>query len=36
MIVVSVAAGQIGIDNTPLAALVAILPGVMFGAIALA
>jgi len=36
LIVFSVAAGQIGIDNTLLVALVAILFGVMFGAIALA
>jgi small-conductance mechanosensitive channel len=36
LIVISVAAGQIGIDNTLLVALVAILFGVMFGAIALA
>lgn len=36
LIVFSVAAGQVGIDNTLLVALVAILFGVMFGAIALA
>ncbi len=36
LIVFSVAAGQIGIDNTLLVALVATLFGVMFGAIALA
>jgi hypothetical protein len=36
LIVFSVAAGQIGIDNTLLVALVAILFGVMFGSIALA
>ena len=36
LVVFSVAAGQIGIDNTLLVALVAILFGVMFGAIALA
>lgn len=36
LIVFSVAAGQIGIDNTLLVVLVAILFGVMFGAIALA
>ncbi|MGB5178417.1 MAG: hypothetical protein WBP44_06775 [Gammaproteobacteria bacterium] len=36
LIVISVAAGQIGIDNTLLVALVAILFGVLFGAIALA
>jgi hypothetical protein len=36
LIVFSVAAGQIGIDNTVLVALVATLFGVMFGAIALA
>ena len=36
LIVFSVAAGQIGIDNTLLVALVAILVGVLFGAIALA
>lgn len=36
LIVFSIAAGQIGIDNTLLTALVAILFGVLFGAIALA
>jgi small-conductance mechanosensitive channel len=36
LIVFSVAAGQIGMDNTLLVALVAILFGIMFGAIALA
>lgn len=36
LIVFSIAAGQVGIDNTLLTALVAILFGVLFGAIALA